>query len=844
MKKKCILKSKRSYLTVILAFILLITGLFRLGSYIIDVEKKAMAGASVHTQIAPAGSEKVLYLSSYDAGFYAFDEDKENILQILNANGYDCDIMCMDAKLFASDDDIQKFHDLMKQRLSEETYVGMIVSDDQALKFAMTYEDELFPDIPITYFGINDMSLAEKASASPLIAGYFEDSTCISETIDLAVRLLPEADQVVGIYDNTITGFGAVREFSQISSQYPDLNFTALNFSDYTADEFKGILSGYGGDTILLAMSAYLDRDGQYYKCEQAASLIGEAAAIPVFYFSAGGFDSGYTAGVYMNFGAMAKQASEHLVSALNGETSYAGLNTPMSPEDFHQYVYNYRKMKEYHLDTDVFPENTRIVDPAEGFWSSNYHIILPMIMILAGLVLFIVYLKRMYKRSRRNETELEKAMNESKASRKELEWRAEHDALTGLYNWHTALSRIARFSDTNTEKYAVILFDIDNFKLINETYGHDSGDDVLRVLTDKLKRICEYKNMFLSRYGGDEFMILVKGKWLDEDAEELVSLRRVFREPILLGDDQIVPACSLGIANSYGQKDAEKVIMSADIALTHAKRSGKDLSAFYSEDMKQEVDTELSVKAAIVDAAENDGFRMVYQPQVNTMTGEIYGYEALIRMTRSNLSPGDFIPIAESSGWIRTIGRITTEKTIRQLAAWRDSGAELHPVSINFSFLQISDKQYVSFLKDLLKKYDIAPSLVELEITERFFMDSTKQSSEMLKQITDMGIKLLLDDFGTGYSSLSSLYYIPVSYVKIDKSFVDHYLVKGNDSFIRDVIIMAHDIGKKVIVEGVETKEQYLRLKAFHADIIQGYYFSKPLDPENIPAFRAKLPE
>ena len=220
----------------------------------------------------------------------------------------------------------------------------------------------------------------------------------------------------------------------------------------------------------------------------------------------------------------------------------------------------------------------------------------------------------------------------------------------------------------------------------------------------------------------------------------------------------------------------------------------------------------------------------MVYQPQVDVITKKVCGYEALVRMKEPGVYPGQFIPIAEKNGWIWRIGRITTSLVIRQLAAWRDAGKELHPVSINFSSNQLNDIHYLDYLENLLQEYAIPPELVEIEITEGIYLDRSAQADELFKRFKKLGIRLLMDDFGTGYSSLGYLTYIPVDVIKLDKSLVDNYLVEGKDLFIKDIIRLIHDLDKEMIIEGVEEKWQYERLCEFEADVIQGYYFSKPL--------------
>ena len=203
---------------------------------------------------------------------------------------------------------------------------------------------------------------------------------------------------------------------------------------------------------------------------------------------------------------------------------------------------------------------------------------------------------------------------------------------------------------------------------------------------------------------------------------------------------------------------------------------------------------------------------------------------------------PGKFIPVAEKNGWIWKIGRITTELVVRQLAAWKEEGFKLYPVSVNFSSNQLSDLGYVDFLEEALKRYDVAPGLLEVEITEGIFLDKTALANSLFERFKNLGIRLLMDDFGTGYSSLGYLTYIPVDVIKLDKSLVDAYLVDGKDSFIRDVIRLVHDLDKEMIIEGVEEGWQFKRLREFEADAIQGYYFSKPLPSGEAIGFKPEL--
>ena len=266
------------------------------------------------------------------------------------------------------------------------------------------------------------------------------------------------------------------------------------------------------------------------------------------------------------------------------------------------------------------------------------------------------------------------------------------------------------------------------------------------------------------------------------------------------------------------------------DYALLNAKTGGKSNYVFFTKEMGDEIRNTKEIVRILEDACKQDGFVPFFQPQIDAITGEIFGYESLCRLKDHPISPALFIPIAENNGFITKIGRIMTEKVIKQMASMRDEGIPLRRFAINYSAGQIVDTGYVDFLRGLLEKYNIPPEMIEIEITESLFLGNDQDSAKLFKQLDELGVSLALDDFGTGYSSISYLAYLPVGVVKIDKTMVDVYLHDGKDVLIQNIINMVHSLGMKLIAEGIEEKWQYEKLKTFDCDVIQGYYFSKPI--------------
>lgn len=406
---------------------------------------------------------------------------------------------------------------------------------------------------------------------------------------------------------------------------------------------------------------------------------------------------------------------------------------------------------------------------------------------------------------------------------------KSQHDDLLGIFNRRYALEYLTK-AELEGRCISVVMVDIDGFKGINATYGHEFADEILKIAANRLKSLDfgETRSL-LARYGGDQFMLLLD-ELLTEDHPKLNMIRDAFDQPFLQDAIELKLTVCIGVSSSNGLISVEDQINSAEEAMFVAKNQGLNKVFFYSREMQEKETEEKWICTKILEALENDGFFMVYQPKVDVQKLTLSGYEALIRMKEGGIGPGQFISIAERKGWIWKIGRISTELVVRQLAAWQAEGRKLYPVSINYSSNQLSDEGYVDFLERLLQKYNIDPQYIEIEITEGVLIKQTIQANQLFKRFKELGIRLLMDDFGTGYSSLGYLTYIPVDVIKLDKSLVDNYLVEGKDHFINDVIRLVHDLNKEMTIEGVEEKWQYLRLKDFGADTIQGYYFSKPL--------------
>ncbi|MGM0549317.1 MAG: EAL domain-containing protein, partial [Bacillota bacterium] len=411
-----------------------------------------------------------------------------------------------------------------------------------------------------------------------------------------------------------------------------------------------------------------------------------------------------------------------------------------------------------------------------------------------------------------------------------ELEHQAKHDLLTGIANRRSFLEEL-QFELAKSKKTTIILLDLDNFKEINDTLGHVYGDQILKKFSSLLAEL-ENKLVSVARFGGDEFLILLKETDSPQKIKKYIKkIKKLAVNHLEINKQELYLGFSLGIA-SYPKdaKNSYDLITKADTAMYEAKKLYNQDYLFYNQKMINKMKNKKLIKEKLQKALKNDGFELKYQPQVKIKTGEIEYLEALIRFKDYKISPGQFIPVAEEYRLINQIGRWVTEKAIKELAVLNNKKGRNIKISINFSAQQLNDQGYIEFLTAKLKENRVAPEFLEIEITESLLINNEAKAIKYLTELSDLGIKLALDDFGTGYSSLNYVNYISFDKVKLDKKLIEEFLAYDNLETISSLIALFNSIKLPVVAEGVETREQYQKLKSINCDYIQGYLFSKPV--------------
>ncbi|WP_020410026.1 EAL domain-containing protein [Hahella ganghwensis] len=427
--------------------------------------------------------------------------------------------------------------------------------------------------------------------------------------------------------------------------------------------------------------------------------------------------------------------------------------------------------------------------------------------------------------------------VTETKRYQEQLEYKSNYDEVTGLPNRNLLMDRIQRAiasSARHKTSFALAVIDLDNFKLVNDTLGHDVGDRLLKNIVSIFKS-CVRDVDTLARMGGDEFVLLLNEEChLDTITNILQRILLRVAQPQLLDGKEHVITTSIGFCMypADGQ-DATALLKNADTAMYQAKHRGKNRICSFTKDMNTSIQKRMSLERYLRQGIEQDELQLYYQPQLNPASRRTAGLEALVRWRRNEkiISPLDFIPIAEETGLILQIDAWVIRQACLQAISWRKQNLPPVTISINLSSRQFQDVNCVPLIRRVIEETEMDTRLLKIEITESMVMADVEQAIKTMRQIKDMGIRLSMDDFGTGYSSLGYLKRFPFDQIKIDKSFVDQITTNPQSAaIVRAIVALSKTLGMQIVAEGVETLEQYNFLVRTGCDLIQGYFYSPPL--------------
>lgn len=489
----------------------------------------------------------------------------------------------------------------------------------------------------------------------------------------------------------------------------------------------------------------------------------------------------------------------------------------------------------------ELYSDVTELVNKIE---TTQYQIVSGVFVALATLYLFLyVIVKRADNIIKRHE--------EVRLSHeREMRHQAYHDSLTGLPNkskFSEQLRESINRSIRSGQQFALMFVDLDRFKIINDSMGHDAGDQLIRIAGERLSSLTREKDI-LFRWGGDEFTIILENiDTLDDVATISERIIKGMSSPISIAKQELVITTSIGIAVYPNDSDSsEALIKNADAAMYHAKGSGRNRYEFYTPEMNARAKERLELESGLQKALQNEEFILHYQPKYGASTQKLVGVEALLRWQHPSyglVMPDRFIPALEENGLINAVGEWVLRTACAQNKMWQEHGFAPVTVSVNISAVQFRSPQLIDTVARVLDETQLESRYLELELTESMFISNTEAAINTMYRLKDLGVSLSIDDFGSGYSSLSYLKRFPVDYLKIDRSFIKDIENSNKDAAITNAItVLAHSLNMKIVAEGVESQGQLDYLKSQGCQELQGFLFSRPISAQEVSELLEKV--
>ncbi|WP_062107563.1 sensor domain-containing protein [Bacillus niameyensis] len=430
--------------------------------------------------------------------------------------------------------------------------------------------------------------------------------------------------------------------------------------------------------------------------------------------------------------------------------------------------------------------------------------------------------------------------ITERKKSEQRIYHLAYHDSLTDLPNRRLFMNQLRKEITWNDQptKIAVMFIDVDRFKYVNDSWGHDAGDYILTEVATRIKKALRSYDL-IARLGGDEFTVMLTNIQSEKDAlASAEKIQKALQEPIEINNQPYTLTCSMGIAlYPENGKTADELLTKSDTALYSVKKRGRNGFALYQPEMEEKSLEKILLENELGKAIQKEQFYIDYQPKLNFSEGKLIGVEALVRWIHPELgriAPDRFIPMAEETGLIVPLGEWILKEVCEQNKRWQDQGLSPLVASVNISVRQLEAPDFVDKVIDIIKETNLDPKWIELEVTESVFADN-HHSARVLQEIRDLGIQISIDDFGTGYSSFSYIKYLPVDTLKVDRSFIsDIDQNEESKAIVKAVLTLAQTLGLNVVAEGIETQKQMAVLNEDGCNVGQGYFFSKPLSSDD----------
>lgn len=816
---------------------------------------------SLHQKVQASDLERksILILNSYHSGFQWTDDQTKGILDSLsNTNvNYNISIEYMDWKRYPTEENLNNLYQRLKFKYATQQIDIILCTDDAAYSFALKHRQEIFSDAPIVFSGVNKKGV-QVGNNDRNYTGVLEEIDP-ENTIKTALTINPSIKNIYLIYDNTESGLSTGQMCIDAAHKIdPLLKIFSLNTRSST--DIIALLSQIDQNSMILITTYFMDLDKTSINHQIFCEQISKASPVPVYH----SYDFGLGNGIFGGSLATGKQQGEDAgnlaIRILNGEEADS---IPIIDHKHNQYIFDYEAFEKYHISKELLPSDSNIIHKPFSFFETYHTMVITVLIIFVLLITYTIillfYIKKitavklglsesnkeltqLHEELSATEEELRAQVCEITQAHEQLEdystklhHLAYHDMLTELHNRLYLYEEVGEKLNNSLHSGALYFFDIDNFKFVNDALGHNIGDELLKVISNRILPLVS-ENINLIRLGGDEFVFFVSNINNKEEAENFANkILDSFNQAFTINNNSLLIMVSIGIAMfPENGDDIDTLLRNADIAMYQVKNNGKNGYFFFNNQLKDKLMERVNLENYIKKALEQNEFQIFYQPQICIGSDEIDGVEALIRWNSPELgflSPLKFISVAEETGYIKILGEWILRTACETMAKLNERMNSHFSISINISVIQFLQDNFVEMVIGILKKTSFSPELLELEITESVIIDSKELVTDKIKKLRDIGIKIAIDDFGTGYSSLSYLRNIPITTLKIDKIFVDDISDPSSNTEVTDTIIeLGHKMNLTIVAEGVETKEQLVYLKENGCDKIQGYYYSKPL--------------
>lgn len=818
-----------------LACALIACAMFMLSNVSTQLNRTQLVSANL---IQTEQRAEVLVLASHSDGDAATAMQRDGVVDLLHRSSVAVDVEYLDAGASGTSVNVKDAaaygqalrstdwgSALERKLVAHGSYSAVVCLDDDALYLVEALHDGVLADTPVVFAGVSDASHAQAIFNAGYATGVLECCDAAG-MVSTATSMQKDATHLLVITDDTAAGIGDRAQFESARMQFADLPVEYLNASSVSRAELGSQLANAAGDAIVVYLGARADSAGNAYSASQTAYYLSHAATHPIFAIGFGGVGEGFTASNFIDYEQEGARAGEIVVMVLNG-TNPADI--PVETYESDGAVFDSAVLANYGLAGAALPSNATMLNQGGFSLDSLRPVFLPITLLILGIACIAAFAVLGYRRAATQLTEVV-------AQRNMLEHRFYTDNLTDMPNmqWLTAYAG----SEASTKVRSIVEVTLFNMDKMDEMRGAGTANAVVKVLADRLNAL---DKMFLVRPAQSEFILGVDHE-LKRGGTLLDELEHVLSQPIELAGDSITVDPCIGVFNRERGMSIEEMVAGVELIVNQAEELGMAGEViFYDDNVRRAVADRLEITSCLRDAIETDGFVVLYQPQIELDTNEVVGYEALVRLRGDVYPPERFIPVAEENGQIVDLDRLVLKKVVQQLATWKKRKQRIRSVSLNLSD-QLCDERYTEYAVALLDEHQLPHDLLRMDVQESMFLNNMEKATAFVEELRAAGFGIAIDGFGAGYTSISHVMQIPADVVKIDRSLTATFLAGTDDKgVIADLVRLVHGANKLVVMEGVETADQLQMCREMSCDVVQGFYFSEPLLPEQTVRFKVQ---